>query len=134
MTEMLTLGQAAKVAGVSRSTLSRAIKAGRLVATQDDGWVYRIDPRDLARAFGEGAAGVPAPAMEASAYFDDSLPDPVPAKPAAEPAMAQHYGWEAVHPSPEPAAAQPVIVAAPGRRSLLQRFRRLVGMGQSARA
>jgi excisionase family DNA binding protein len=142
---MLTLGQAAKAAGVSRSTLSRAIKAGRLNAHQDDGWVYRIDAGELARVFG----GTAMPEAQ-----DDSLPDmdsapaaimPRPAMPAAPvmPAMpaipalraaapARDYSWEVVHPSPEP--PKPVTVAAPARPTLLQRIVRMLGGGQSARA
>ena len=46
---MLTLGQAARLTGTSRTTLTRAIKAGRLSATRRDDGVYAIDPAELAR-------------------------------------------------------------------------------------
>jgi hypothetical protein len=48
----LTLGAAAKLAGVSKSTLSRAIKAGRMSAAgrRDDGG-YEIDAAELCRVF-----------------------------------------------------------------------------------
>jgi hypothetical protein len=48
----LTLGAAAKMAGVSKSTLSRAIKAGRMSAAgrRDDGG-YEIDAAELCRVF-----------------------------------------------------------------------------------
>jgi excisionase family DNA binding protein len=46
-----TLGQAAKVAGVSKTTLRRAIESGRLSATRNDDGSYEIDPAELHRAF-----------------------------------------------------------------------------------
>jgi hypothetical protein len=48
----LTLGAAARLAGVSKSTLSRAIKAGRMSAAgrRDDGG-YEIDTAELCRVF-----------------------------------------------------------------------------------
>ena len=48
---MLTLGQAAKVARTSKTTLSRAIKAGRLSAERRDDGSYQIDPAELSRVF-----------------------------------------------------------------------------------
>src|SRR3954468_21594248 len=48
---MLTLGQAAKLAGVGKTTLTRAIRAGRLSATPRDGGGYMIDPAELERVY-----------------------------------------------------------------------------------
>jgi excisionase family DNA binding protein len=48
---MLTLGQAAKLAGVSKTTLARGIKFGRLSATRLDGGGYAIDPSELASIY-----------------------------------------------------------------------------------
>ena len=48
---MLTLGQAAKVARTSKTTLSRAIKAGRLSAERREDGSYQIDPAELSRVF-----------------------------------------------------------------------------------
>ena len=48
---MLTLGQAARLAGVGKTTLTRAIKAGRLSATRRDDGGYSIDPSELARVY-----------------------------------------------------------------------------------
>lgn len=48
---MLSLGQAARLANTSKTTLTRAIKAGRLSATRRDGGGYSIDPSELARVF-----------------------------------------------------------------------------------
>lgn len=48
---MLTLSQAAKLTGKSKSTLSRAIKNGKLSANRGDGGVFCIDPSELLRAF-----------------------------------------------------------------------------------
>lgn len=47
----LTLRQAAELTGKSKSTLTRAIKAGRLSASRNAGGMYAIDPAELARVF-----------------------------------------------------------------------------------
>jgi predicted site-specific integrase-resolvase len=46
-----TLGTAAHAAGVSKSTLRRAIDNGRLSATRREDGSYEIDPAELARVF-----------------------------------------------------------------------------------
>jgi hypothetical protein len=48
---MFTLGTAAKAAGVSKSTIHRAIKSGRMSARTKDGSGYQIDPAELFRVF-----------------------------------------------------------------------------------
>lgn len=48
---MMSLRQAAELTGKSKSTLTRAIKAGRLSASRDAEGVYAIDPAELARAY-----------------------------------------------------------------------------------
>lgn len=47
----LSLGQAAKLAGRGKTTLTRAIKAGRLSAERAEGGGYRIDVSELARVY-----------------------------------------------------------------------------------
>jgi len=47
----LTLGQAAKLASVGKTTLTRAIKSGRLSAERREDGSYRIDPAELSRAY-----------------------------------------------------------------------------------
>lgn len=47
----MTLSQAAKASGKSKSTLSRAIKIGRLSATRLDDGNFSIDPAELFRAY-----------------------------------------------------------------------------------
>ena len=47
----MTLSQAAKVSGKSKSTLSRAIKMGRLSATRLEDGNFSIDPAELFRAY-----------------------------------------------------------------------------------
>src|SRR5215204_3274709 len=47
----LSLGAAARLTGTSKSTLTRAIRAGRLSATRDDFGQYRIDPSELTRCY-----------------------------------------------------------------------------------
>lgn len=49
----LTLSQAARALGKSKSTLNRAIKNGRLTATRNDDGTFSIDPSELYRAFPE---------------------------------------------------------------------------------
>jgi hypothetical protein len=55
---MLTLGEASRLVGVSKSTLARAIKAGRMSAAsrRDDG-SYEIDPAELTRCFPPSSGG-----------------------------------------------------------------------------
>lgn len=47
----LTLGQAAKLARIGKTTLTRAIKAGRISAQRLDDGSYRIDASELARVY-----------------------------------------------------------------------------------
>lgn len=47
----LSLSQAAKLTGKSKSTINRAIKTGKLSATRHDDGSYSIDPAELSRAF-----------------------------------------------------------------------------------
>ncbi len=47
----LTLGQAAKEAGISKPSLSAAIKKGRLSANKNESGVYEIDPAELFRVY-----------------------------------------------------------------------------------
>lgn len=48
---MLTLGQAARLTDTSKTTLTRAIKAGRLSATRRDDGSYSIDEAELSRVY-----------------------------------------------------------------------------------
>lgn len=47
----MTLAEAARETGKSKSTIWRAVRAGRLSASRTDGGDYLIDPSELARAF-----------------------------------------------------------------------------------
>lgn len=47
----LSLGQAAKLAGVGKTTISRAIASGRLSAARNGDGGYAIDPSELARVY-----------------------------------------------------------------------------------
>lgn len=47
----LSLSQAAKLLGKSKSTINRAIKTGKISATRHDDGSYSIDPAELSRAF-----------------------------------------------------------------------------------
>ena len=60
----LSLSAAAKEVDRSKSTLSRAIQAGRLIATRCEDGSYRIDPAELYRVF---PAPVPQPAASNTA-------------------------------------------------------------------
>jgi hypothetical protein len=48
---LLTLGQAAKETGKSKSVISSAIKSGRLSAAKSDVGSWQIDPAELFRVF-----------------------------------------------------------------------------------
>jgi hypothetical protein len=49
--DMLSLKQAAEAVGKGKSTVQRAIKAGKLSAQISDKGTYRIDPAELARVY-----------------------------------------------------------------------------------
>ena len=53
----LSLSQAAKAAGKSKSTINRAIKSGKISATRHDDGSYTIDASELSRAFRIGTPG-----------------------------------------------------------------------------
>lgn len=48
---MLTIGEAAKQVGMSKSTLSRAIKAGKISAARTVHGAFEIDPAELFRVY-----------------------------------------------------------------------------------
>ena len=54
-----TLGTAAKAAGVAKSTIYRAIRAGRISATKTDTGDWSIDPAELHRVFPPSLASPP---------------------------------------------------------------------------
>lgn len=47
----LSLSQAAKLTGKSKSTINRSIKSGKISATRHEDGTYSIDPAELSRAF-----------------------------------------------------------------------------------
>jgi len=51
MVPTLTLGQAAKESGISKATLSKALKSGRLSYVAKSAAGYEIDPAELFRVF-----------------------------------------------------------------------------------
>ena len=48
---MYTLGEAAKVTGMTKAALSKAISKGRISAEKDDTGRFRIDPSELHRIY-----------------------------------------------------------------------------------
>lgn len=68
---MLTLGQAARLTGTSKTTLTRAIRAGRLSATRRDDGSYEIDGSELSRVYPVRTDDTPATGTTAS----DATPD-----------------------------------------------------------
>lgn len=48
---VFTLGQAAKEAGVSKTSLHRAVKSGRVSASRNDDGTFSIDPAELFRVY-----------------------------------------------------------------------------------
>src|SRR4051794_5254783 len=53
----LRLSEAAERVGVSKSTLFRAVRAGRLSATRTDDGQFLVDPAELSRAYPSKAQG-----------------------------------------------------------------------------
>ncbi len=56
---MISLSEAAGVAGVSKSTLLRAIKSGRLSAAKNELGSFQIDPAELFRVYPPASPGAP---------------------------------------------------------------------------
>ena len=52
----MTLSEAAKWAGVTRATIHKALKGGRLSGHKDDAGEWRIDPAELERVYQPGKA------------------------------------------------------------------------------
>jgi len=52
-----TLGQAAKATGLSKMTIQRALKTGRISGEKDETGSYQIDPAELHRIFPAVTAG-----------------------------------------------------------------------------
>lgn len=48
---MLSMGEAARQTGVSKATIHRHIKSGRLSATRTENGAYSIDPAELFRVY-----------------------------------------------------------------------------------
>jgi ArsR family metal-binding transcriptional regulator len=48
---MLSLSEAATAAGIAKSTIWRAIKAGRISASRTHAGIYQVDPAELFRVF-----------------------------------------------------------------------------------
>ena len=63
-----TAGQAAKAAGVSKATITRALQSGKISGLKDDSGAWSIDPAELHRVF-------PFQAPDRSA---DRFPEPQP--------------------------------------------------------
>lgn len=52
-----SLGTAAKAAGISKTTIHRAIKSGKLSAIRHEDGSYEIDPAELHRVYPPGSQG-----------------------------------------------------------------------------
>ena len=52
----MTLSEAAKWAGVTRATIHKALRGGRLSGHKDDAGEWRIDPAELERVYQPGKA------------------------------------------------------------------------------
>jgi hypothetical protein len=72
---MLTMGEAAKEAGISKATLSRAIKNGRVSAKRNDKGGYDIDPAELFRVYPRNTAT----GSDNGSMKRDATPDVTPA-------------------------------------------------------
>lgn len=70
---MLTLGQAAKETGLSKTAIARAIKSGRLTATRGESGEYRIDPAELFRVYPVTGNGDSNPEQYATPKDDSGL-------------------------------------------------------------
>ena len=66
----LSLGQAAKETGMDKSTISRAIKSGKLSATRKENGGYAIDPAELFRVFAPASKDTEQPVLARDTALD----------------------------------------------------------------
>jgi len=66
----LSLGQAAKETGMDKSTISRAIKSGKLSATRKENGGYAIDPAELFRVFAPASKDTEHPVLARATALD----------------------------------------------------------------
>jgi len=74
---MLSLREAAELAGTSKSSILRAVKTGRLSATRNQEGEFKVDPAEVARVYDKGHAShrgrrVPMDRGEAGEHSDDA--------------------------------------------------------------
>jgi hypothetical protein len=93
----LTLGQAARVSGVAKSTLASAIRRGTLSAARLDSGSYAIEPCELARAFPPGQSASVQPAQNGTAAVPDALLTELRARIAAVEADRDRWIEQAAH-------------------------------------
>lgn len=74
----LSLSQAAREAGVSKSTVHRSVKNGRLSATRHEDGTYSIEPSELFRVFPRNPSG--------TVSRDTTQPPPEPSGTPSDPA------------------------------------------------
>lgn len=102
MSNMLTLGQAAKLTGISKTSLRRAILDGRIPAERRDDWVYQIDRASLARLYtlpeGEVTLAVPPAPVSLSAEDSFVAADAGPSSAASEPEGPPMPRWREANP------------------------------------
>lgn len=67
-----TLGSAARATGVSKSTIYRAVKSGKLSARRNDDGEYAIDPAELHRVYPPVAQRVETAQLERTATPEDT--------------------------------------------------------------
>ena len=97
----ITLGEAARLTGLGKTTLARAIKAGRLSATRTEMGSYEIDPAELSRVY----------------------PFPAPTEAAGETVAATHATREATNETPSATAVLEAQIA--GARDVSELVREL---------
>jgi len=71
----LTLAAAAKLAGIDKSTLRRAVRAGKLSAARDDNGVWQIEACEVGRLYALAAPGSERPEDNTTALPHDAAPD-----------------------------------------------------------
>lgn len=72
----LSLGQAAKETGMDKSTISRAIKSGKLSAVRKENGGYAIDPAELFRVFAPASKATTPPGFASDTALDGGAETP----------------------------------------------------------
>jgi hypothetical protein len=133
-----TLGTASQATGCAKSTILRAIKAGRISATRDDLGQWQIDPSELFRVF--PALALPGATAQTSPIERDATTDVLVAelrqvitdlRRGQEDLRQEHDKWQAAHEREQAAHAATQRLLLPPPETAIERDATATGEGKA---